>query len=594
MRFLNFFFVFIIASSLKAQFPMENMGIMTFSNERSPQNLFKSSDTLGLPFIDGFNNGLRHEWISMGVVQAHNWSKDPLSTGSAVFDGISSDGQAYNPGVIVNDSITDVLISPYFNFQGLTNIVLSFYLQNGGWGDPTESQDSLIIHFWNPTDSSWIHGESYEGGGNQEKWIAKSVIFPSSLEGLNGVRFKFSRYGSPGGMFDHFLLDYLELGANRNVADTLLFDPTWSRKPGALTRIYSEVPWWHYNSLILERDSLPVAYRRNGSPPIGGWQLNLGKYLWHDDNSNLIASRNNVPVVTNLDHNISTPYQFSITKPGISMLGPTKWHFQGWFDGENVGERFNDTLKIVQNFDSRYGLDDGSAERSYGVTQGVKPKYAQKFDFMIADTIVGFDISFAAAGYDWSNMNFKIGIWEIDSLGLPGDEVYISKTDYSPVLPFTNSPFRHFMLDTTGIYAPKNVYIGIQQTTGPAITTGLDLSKNGEKAYGDENGWFPSLLPGTLLIRPILRNAPGDLSDQERSGFSQILLSPNPVKFEFKIKGCVQFEKFYAYSSLGKLTDVFSADQEGEVHQSTRLWPSGIYYLISNNGSRISLIVSND
>ena len=138
-------------------------------------------------------------------------------------------------------------------------------------------------------------------------------------------------------MFDHFLLDYLELGANRNLADTLLFDPTWSRKPAALTRIYSEVPWWHYNSLILERDSLPVAYRRNGSPPIGGWQLNLGKYLWHDDNSNLIASRNNVPVVTNLDHNISTPYQFSITKPGISMLGPTKWHFQGWFDGENVG-----------------------------------------------------------------------------------------------------------------------------------------------------------------------------------------------------------------------------------------------------------------
>ena len=54
------------------------------------------------------------------------------------------------------------------------------------------------------------------------------------------------------------------------------------------------------------------------------------------------------------------------------------------------------------------------------------------------------------------------------------------------------------------------------------------------------------------------------------------------------------FEKFYAYSSLGKLTDVFSADHEGEVHQSTRLWPSGIYYLISNNGSRISLIVSND
>ena len=591
MKQILLFLIIFSSYFSKAQIPFEKMMMPISSYNGNRQQSFKSSDTLNLPFIDGFNNGLRPEWFSSGVVQADNWSKDALSTGVAVFDGVSFNGQAYKPGSVVNDSITDALVSPYFNFQGLTNVVLTFYIQNGGWGDPTESQDSFLVHFWNPTDSSWLHGGSMQGGGDQDHWHAVALPFPASLNGKNGVRFRLSRYASPGGMFDHFLLDYLEVGANRTLSDTILFDPTWIRKPNSLTRIYDEIPWWHYNALILERDSLPTAYRRNGNPPVGGWQLNLGKYIWKDENGNVIASRNNVPVVTNLNHNASTPYQFLISKPILNLNGPSKWVFKGWFDGENVGELENDSINITQNFNSRYGLEDGSAERSYGVSQGTETRLAQEFDFIISDTISGIDISIAPAGYDWSDMTFKIGIWEVDSLGLPGTEIYLSKSFYKPVLPFSESPFRHFIIDTNGVYVPKNVFIGIIQTTGPAITIGLDLHTSGGKAYGDINGWFPSLLPGRMMIRPFFRNLPEDLGGLKFENLNNIRIYPNPSSNFFMLTGARKFEKFEVYSSFGEKIDGFSADINGEAKKLCLFWSNGIYFIRGEYGKNIGLVI---
>ena len=96
--------------------------------------LQKTSDTLLPPFVDGFSHRLHPAWTSSGVIAGSQWSVDPLSLGAAVFDGIAADGQAYRPGVLGNDSLTDALVSPYFNLTGQSNGVLSFYLQQGGAG----------------------------------------------------------------------------------------------------------------------------------------------------------------------------------------------------------------------------------------------------------------------------------------------------------------------------------------------------------------------------------------------------------------------------------------------------------------------------
>jgi hypothetical protein len=188
-------------------------------------------------------------------------------------------------------------------------------------------------------------------------------------------------------------------------------------------------------------------------------------------------------------------------------------------------------------------------------------------------------------------MTFKIGIWEVDSLGLPGDQIYISDSSFSPVLPFGNSPFRHFILDTNGIYVPQNVFIGIIQTTGPAITIGLDLHTNGGKVYGDLNGWFPSLLPGRLLMRPLLRNLPNDLGYFAIRSEEMIKLFPNPTDEFFNLINAKKFEKFDIYSGLGEKIYQFSADQYGKATESSISFPNGIYFIKGQYGSNHRLLV---
>ena len=568
--------------------PVETIQMPVAAEAHAPQLLGKTSDTLLPPFVDGFSHRLNAAWSSSGVVAASNWSKDPLSIGVAVFDGIAADGQAYKPGVLGNDSLTDALVSPYFNLTGQSNGVLSFYLQHGGLGDPTETNDSLVVHFWNPASGSWEHAWGLRGGASTDRWQAQAIALPAHLNGQNGVRFRMARYGSPGGAFDHFLVDYLEFGMARTLSDTALFDPAWSRVPSQLFNGYSELPWWHYSGFVLEKDSLSTAYRRNGAAPVGGWQLNLGKYVWKDSQGATVASRSSVPVVTNLNHNVSTPYPFSLTKPGISLTGPETYSFTGWFDGENVGELSNDSLYILQPLQERYGLDDGSAERTYGVSQGNAPQLAQKFTFLQADTLRGIDLSFVPAGFDWTGMTFQLGVWDVDTAGLPGATIYLSDSSYHPELPYAGDPFRHYVLDTAGLYIPKEVYLGFIQTTGPAITLGLDLSVNTTKAYGDYAGWYPSLLPGTLLMRPFFRGLPANLGLPTLPKPS-VQLYPNPASDY--LYGPAMGGEAHIWNLYGQEMARIPTDAHWKLEVSA--WPNGLYILQFASGERSTFTVQH-
>mgnify|MGYP006146609633 CR=1 FL=1 len=61
--------------------------------------------------------------------------------------------------------------------------------------------------------------------------------------------------------------DYLELSAMQGLGDSALFDPTWIAPPARLLNVYREVPWFHYNRVLLERDSVRTPYRRQDTLP---------------------------------------------------------------------------------------------------------------------------------------------------------------------------------------------------------------------------------------------------------------------------------------------------------------------------------------
>ena len=544
-----------------------------------------SQDTLQLPFVDGFAHGLRPEWTNHGVMVNSHWALDALSTDQAVFDGIAADGQAYLVGTLPTDSLTDVLLSPYFDLSGLSNVVLSFHLQQGGKGDPTEVSDSMVVDFLNPSDSTWHRAWDVPGSAAVDQWLSAAMVLPIAVVGKQAVRFRLARKGAPGGAFDHFLIDYLEFAAGRNLADTLIEDPSWIEIPPSITQVFHELPWFHYQSTVVEADSLAMAYRRNGPVPVGGWQLNLGKYQWVDGNGSVLASRLSVPVVTNLQHDIRTPYVMPIAQPNVSPTGPFSWDMTIWFDGENVGERANDSMRVHQLFGDRYALDDGHAERTYGVIQGQSPRMAQRFNFLQSDTLKGVDLAFVPAGYDWTGMTFQLAIWGIDTLNLPGQLLYLSDSLYQPAIAYPGQTFAHYVLDTAGLVVPSVCYIGWIQSTGPALTMGLDMDHLTTKAYGDVNGWFTSLLPGTLQIRPFFRGIPQDLSAGV-SKPSPMAIYPIPSTGRLHVEG---YDGPWVCMDLqGRIQCQGKQIEQGFLHLEAL--PPGHYVLVFRNGIRQQIV----
>ena len=514
----------------------ESVKPMTVGPTQDAWHKTQSADTLQLPFEDGFYPTLRAEWQAGGVYAASHWSFDPLSVGAAVLDGVSANGQAYNPGHLGSDSLTDVLVSPFFDLSQSNQVVLSFYWQMGGHGDPCETQDSLRVDFWWPQDSTWRIAWGARGDVDPEDWQPAAIALPSGLQGESAVRFRIGRKAARAGAFDHMLIDYLEFAGNRTMSDTVISDPSWIQPVTSLTEYYQEVPWFHYVAGALEADSLETAYRRNGPAPVGGWQLNLGKYQWRDQNGSIIATRTQVPVVSNLIHNVATPLSVPLHQPNYTPTGPFAWDMNLWFDGENVGEMANDTLHIHQVFGDRYGLDDGLYERTYGVVQGSEPRFAQRFSFMYSDTLRGLDLAWTPSGDSWDGVTFQIGIWEEDSVGLPGDLVYLSG-DYTAQVPYAGYDFQHYLLDTAFVVIPKTCFIGIVQSTGEALTLGLDMTHDVTKAFGDINGWYTSLVPGALAIRPWFRGVPATLSAEAPPTREAFKVVPNPSHGELWIPG---------------------------------------------------------
>ena len=117
------------------------------------------------------------------------------------------------------------------------------------------------------------------------------------------------------------------------------------------------------------------------------------------------------------------------------------------------------------------------------------------------------------------------------------------------------------------------------------------MHTNGGKVYGDLNGWFPSLLPGRLLMRPLLRNLPNDLGSFAIRSEEMIKLFPNPTDEFFNLINAKKFEKFDIYSGLGEKIYQFSADQYGKATESSISFPNGIYFIKGQYGSNHRLLV---
>ena len=510
----------------------------------------ESTDTLVPPFTDDFS--YPSDKPSAALWQdAKVWVNDEMalfqnSLGVATFDGLNENGFAYKENALGSDSLADVLTSAYLDLQGLSNVYLSFQLQEGGRGELPSNNDSIVVEYWSPVTADWTQVWGQKGSGTSGPF--SSVILP--VQGANylqkGFRFRFAAYGARAGAYDIWNVDYVQLDKDRNPSDTIITEPAIARAHPLIigSGAYTSWPWWVSNaSSVANRPStLEFIYRRNGAVPSGGWSLNLGQFRW-EENGVLVQQTTAVPVITNTQHNQDQTFTVSVPSAAMnSFSGPTTVSSKVWFDGSAAGFRSNDTVRGTLTLNNYLALDDGSAERAYAVQNVVGGRVAQKFKvggLGGSDTLKGMYFNFVDAGEAYTS-TFRMAVWApADSGDGPGNILYMSDSLYRPFTGYYRGDMMPYDLDSSvSLNAYAEVWLGYICTSSNPMYLGLDqqrtLPSGMPRYYGDGFNWYQSLEPGVAMMRPYFRYSPTDMAVEELA--QDFKVYPNPSSGSLNIE----------------------------------------------------------
>ena len=549
----------------------------------------ESTDTLVPPFTDDFS--YPSDKPSAALWQdAKVWVNDEMalfqnSLGVATFDGLNENGFAYKENALGSDSLADVLTSAYLDLQGLSNVYLSFQLQEGGRGELPSNNDSIVVEYWSPVTADWTQVWGQKGSGTSGPF--SSVILP--VQGANylqkGFRFRFAAYGARAGAYDIWNVDYVQLDKDRNPSDTIITEPAIARAHPLIigSGAYTSWPWWVSNaSSVANRPStLEFIYRRNGAVPSGGWSLNLGQFRW-EENGSLIQQTTAVPVITNTQHNQDQTFTVSVPSTAMtSFSGPTTVSTKVWFDGSAAGFRSNDTVRGTLTLNNYLALDDGSAERAYAVQNVIGGRVAQKFKvggLGGSDTLKGMYFNFVDAGEAYTS-TFRMAVWApADSGDGPGNILYMSDSLYRPFTGYYRGDMMPYELDSSvSLNAYAEVWLGYICTSSSPMYLGLDqqrtLPSGMPRYYGDGFNWYQSLEPGVAMMRPYFRYSPTDMAVEELA--QDFKVYPNPSS------GSLSIESPSAHYVLRTLTGATVAAGHVEGYNNLELHhlDAGLYIL---------------
>ncbi|TVR78272.1 MAG: T9SS C-terminal target domain-containing protein [Chitinophagaceae bacterium] len=474
----------------------------------------RDSDTLELPFFDDFSGKDIYpdstKWTDRHVFINRFYPTNPKTLGVATFDGLNEFGlphvDSLNPGP---DGPADTLTSKPLNlnpFGPEDSVYLSFLFQPQGKGDWPNIGDSLVVELlFNGVE--WRKVWSVDGYTTQvSDPVFRHVMIPVTdpFYFYNGFQFRFRNYATITGNNDHWHVDYVRVGANRTVNDTIMNDVSFIGVPDNILRNYRSMPWNHffdYQENELKED-FEIRFRNN---------FNAAKNTTYELEVNELFSNTNLeyqsPVAFNFqpfaeqsiffDTEDFTPFQDFQTDSVIIEV-------KSYLNPAGDVNPLNDTIRSENKFFNYFAYDNGNAEKAYGV-EGVGLKgFAMRFDLNEPDTVRAIKIHFAQILEDVSNMLFSIYIWK---------ELDLSNTgEGDSVLYIGDFKRPHYIDERNGfaVYVPEeelivdgSIYIGWQQTDERNLQVGFDISRNSsDRMYYQSNGiWYTSVVNGTPMIR---------------------------------------------------------------------------------------------
>jgi hypothetical protein len=577
----------------------------------------KLSHKLQLPFRDDFSYCNESpfpdpkRWEDSRVYINCGYAYAPPTLGVATFDGLNEFGYPYNPNLLnmnlsdTADKLTSLPIDLHViaatskTLQPADSVALVFFYQRRGYGDPPEQNDSLFVDLYRPLENKW-DVEVWSRAGNSSQMIDtafyKAFIRISDTAYFHdGFRFRIRNRATTAGNFDHFHVDYVMLDYNLLPVNTTYFDDiTFGTVPAPLLRNYAAMPWQHFsNDEVAERISVRI---RNNNPPSTPVQNTSYEYRITNAKTGALLYRypGGPSVLSSFDssgYSLNSAHRTPAVKDSVNfptLTDSTDFdvkHYvfrSGQLDDFN---RANDTVIQRQRFRNYFALDDGSAEAGYYVN-GKNIRMAVRIKLNRPDTLRSVRIYFDPSGpvKASESYEFRINVWASTG-GAPGDLILYD----SIVKPrFTKTFFKgvpEYSLTTPVVFPAGEYFVGIQQRGDKSIVIGFDRNFDFKQhVYFDPgSGWEQSILPGSLMIRPVFgQYVPPPQGITGHGPLLPFRVFPNPATTGFTIEHPMIGRSRYAlYNITGILVAEGDISSDGNAVRTAGFVP-GIYILVLN------------
>lgn len=533
----------------------QSLGTVTYDTIEAETTFVNSFDTLYVVADDGSLWVTPDNEANRGGAYINNtYAINPITRGVATFDGTDALGYPYDISSETTQGPADTLESkPIYLDGSMQNIFLSFFYQAGGNGNEPEEEDTLVLEFFDVTNETWRNMWSRSGGkDDKDTWSDQIWIRVNGSQFQQpGFKFRFRNYATLSASMDHWHIDYVRLGSERDsLTEDTISDVAFMTSLSSFTESYTSVPYKHYleDYSALQEDTINTIIRNLG--PVAVNVLGLD-FTVKDPEANTIQSFG----VTdpNLPANSTKTYGF--IQPSAQIfpdLGTETAVFdvKTWFSISGGNDQFdNDTVFSKQGFYNYYAYDDGSAEKAYALT-GAGLKLAYEFYAPVGDSLQAILINFPMTlKNNAEDLGIEITVWK-DTGSAP---IYESSFVESPRYTRSNS-FARYDLETP-VYVEGKYYIGFKQLEADKIYVGFDVNTSSNKRifYRSGERWYTSAFKGSLLMRPDFGE---DLSlsiERQERVLSQHTIYPNPATREIFIGGIEESAQVEIYALSGSL-----------------------------------------
>jgi len=549
---------------------------------------------ISLPFFEDFTSTNffpdTNNWQDRQVYINNNMAVAPISRGVATFDALDASGLPYeksNKNVV---RYCDSLTSQPIDLSGYSagdSLYLSFFYQPQGAGFDPQPSDSLMLFFRRASSTSpWVRVWRVAGSVVEP---FKQVMIPITDTNYfnSDFRFRFVNRASINNTDDNWNIDYIRLGAGRNMNDTAVQDVAFTREPTQMLNDYTFMPYQQYiaNAAGERATQLETAIRNSN---LNGVTVDYG-YTSREffSNTPLSSGTANTGIGNNAESYVTFPtYTNTVSTPAPNSIVTfeNKFYLRTTAD---TGPVENDTIRGYQHFYNYLAYDDGTAEKSYylNLFSTLPGKIAIEHRLNVPDTLKGIAIYFGRQVPLAYQKYFSVTVYSDIAFGGGNDNVLYQEDFFVPAYLHQNA-FWYYKFAQPVILPAGKFYIGTMQPalgSSDSLYFGLDVNRTADNHvyYNVISEWKKSGIQGALMIRPLFGDffpsvVNGPVS-QQRSKWD---VMPNPATDKIRLN----FNTHQGGRAAYKVTDVqgrtllTGATQAGEWIDIQALQP-GVYFV---------------